>query len=121
VENAQAYFRRYRKAVRAAEGLPARIRAVKADLTYLEQLASDLALAESRPEIDAVYDVLAQTGWAPQAGRSSSGQVEGPRRFEIGGFPVYVGRNARQNEEVTFKRAGRTICGSTPAACRGRT
>ena len=107
VENAQAYFRRYRKAVRATEGLPARIRAVKADLVYLAQLAADLALAESRPEIDAVYDALAKTGWAPKATKGSSGgQVEGPRRFEIDGLPVYVGRNARQNEEVTFKRAG---------------
>lgn len=106
VENAQAYFRRYRKAVRATEGLPARIAAVKADLAYLEQLAADLALAESRPEIDAVYDALVKAGWAPKARSGSGGQVEGPRRFEIDGFPVYVGRNARQNDEVTFKRAG---------------
>ncbi|MFN2271670.1 MAG: NFACT family protein [Anaerolineae bacterium] len=106
VENAQAYFRRYRKAIRATKGLPARIRAVKADLVYLAQLSADLALAESRPEIDAVYDALAKAGWAPKADKGSSSQVEGPRRFEIDGFPVYVGRNARQNEEVTFKRAG---------------
>ncbi|MBN1979511.1 MAG: NFACT family protein [Anaerolineae bacterium] len=105
VENAQAYFRRYRKAVRAAEGLPTRIRAVKADLAYLAQLAADLELAESRPEIDAVYDALVKAGWAPKARPGSGGQVEGPRRLEIDGFPVYMGRNARQNEEVTFKRA----------------
>ncbi|MCP4519684.1 MAG: DUF814 domain-containing protein, partial [Delftia sp.] len=28
------------------------------------------------------------------------------RQFEIEGFQVYVGRNARQNEYLTFKRAG---------------
>jgi predicted ribosome quality control (RQC) complex YloA/Tae2 family protein len=107
VENAQAYFRRYRKAMRANEELPARIAAVKADLAYVAQLAADLALAESRPEIDAVYDALLKVGWAPKATKDSSGgQVAGPRRFEIDGFPVYAGRNARQNEEVTFKRAG---------------
>jgi predicted ribosome quality control (RQC) complex YloA/Tae2 family protein len=107
VENAQAYFRRYRKAIRGKEGIPARVAAVKADLAYAEQLAADLTLAETRSEIDAVYDAVVQAGWAPGPGRgSSSGQVEGPRRFEIGGFPVHVGRNARQNEEVTFKRAG---------------
>lgn len=106
VENAQAYFRRYRKAIRAAEGLPARIATVQADLAYLEQLAADLTLAESRPEIDAVYDSLVKAGWAPKARPGSGGQVEGPRRFEIDGLPIYVGRNARQNEEVTFKRAG---------------
>ncbi|HYN89030.1 MAG TPA: NFACT family protein, partial [Ardenticatenaceae bacterium] len=51
VENAQAYFRRYEKAKRAAEAVPVRQDEVEAQLAYLEQLASDLALAESRPEI----------------------------------------------------------------------
>jgi predicted ribosome quality control (RQC) complex YloA/Tae2 family protein len=105
-ENAQAYFHRYRKAIRGKEGIPAHIAAAKTDQAYLAQLAIDLAQAESRPEIDAVYDALVKAGWAPQAHSDSSSQVEGPRRFEIGGFPVYVGRNAHQNEEVTFTRAG---------------
>jgi predicted ribosome quality control (RQC) complex YloA/Tae2 family protein len=30
--------------------------------------------------------------------------VGGPRRFDIGDFPVFVGRNAAQNEQVTFDR-----------------
>jgi predicted ribosome quality control (RQC) complex YloA/Tae2 family protein len=105
VENAQATFKRYRKAARAAREIPARIRALKADLTYLEQLDSDLALAESRPEIDAVHEALVEAGWTSQKPRhSSSGMVGGPRRFDIGDFPVFVGRNATQNEQVTFER-----------------
>jgi predicted ribosome quality control (RQC) complex YloA/Tae2 family protein len=32
--------------------------------------------------------------------------LSGPRRFEVQGFPIFVGRNARQNEQVTFERAG---------------
>lgn len=108
VENAQGYFQRYRKANRAAQKIPARIKPLIIDRTYLEQLEADLALAESRPEIDSVRDALAEGGWTPKARRrsGSSGQIGGPRRFEAGGFPIYVGRNARQNEEVTFKRAG---------------
>jgi predicted ribosome quality control (RQC) complex YloA/Tae2 family protein len=105
VENAQAYFRRYRKAARAAEEIPPRIRALEADLDYLEQLDADLALAESRPEIDAVHEALVKAGWAAEEPRhSSSGMLKGPRRFTIGGFPVFVGRNATQNEQVTFHR-----------------
>lgn len=30
--------------------------------------------------------------------------VQRPRRFDIGDFPVFVGRNAVQNEQVTFER-----------------
>jgi predicted ribosome quality control (RQC) complex YloA/Tae2 family protein len=105
VGNAQAYFKRYRKAARAAEEIPARIRALEADLDYLKQLDADLALAETRPEIDAVHEALAEAGWAAKTPKhSSSGMVKRPRRFDIGDFPVFVGRNAKQNEQVTFER-----------------
>ena len=105
VENAQTYFRRYRKAARAAEEVSTRIAKLTPDLAYLDQLAADLALAESRSEIDGVRDALVEAGWAPKANRKSSGQQGGPRRFEADGFIIFVGRNARQNEDLTFKRA----------------
>ncbi len=105
VENAKAYFQRYRKADRASREVPARIRELERDLDYLEQLDNDLAMAEDRPEIDAVHEALAEAGWVPKKPKqSSSTMVKGPRRFDIEGFPVFVGRNARQNEEVTFRR-----------------
>jgi predicted ribosome quality control (RQC) complex YloA/Tae2 family protein len=104
VENAQRYFRRYEKARRAAEHFPKLVQTLDADRAYVEQLAADLGLAESRPEIDAVREALVAAGWA-KPGRHKAGQVSGPRRFEVGGFPIYVGRNARQNERVTFQRA----------------
>jgi predicted ribosome quality control (RQC) complex YloA/Tae2 family protein len=106
VENAQAYFRRYRKSLRAAEEIPTRLRSLEADLAYLDQLAADLLGAESRPEIDAVAEALVQAGWSTGTGRTSSaGQIEGPHHLDIDGFVIYAGRNARQNEEVTFERA----------------
>ncbi len=105
VENAQSYFKRYDKAQRAAKQIPRLMRAHKTDLAYLSQLDADLDLAESRPEIDAVRDALADAGWAKKR-RGSPGHVAGPRRFEVDGFPIYVGRNAKQNEQVTFRRAG---------------
>lgn len=105
-ENAQAYFRRYEKARRAAKQVPALIEALEADRAYLAQLGTDLALAETRPEIDAVRDALTEAGWAPKKRRRSGGQVSEPRRFEIKRYVVFVGRNALQNEQVTFRRAG---------------
>ncbi len=106
VENAQVYFRRYEKARRAAEQIPPLLEELGADQAYLAQLNADLALAESRPEIDAVGEALIQAGWAPQGRRRRAGQIGSPRRFEIEGFLVLVGRNAQQNEHVTFEHAG---------------
>ena len=106
VENAQRYFDRYRKAQRAAEEIPLRVQELRTDLSYLNQLATDVAMAETRPEIDAVHEALVEGGWAPADRRPPSGRVAEPRRFDVDGFPVFVGRNARQNEQVTFERGG---------------
>lgn len=104
VENAQLYFERYRKATRAAHGLPARIAELEAEMAFLEQLAADLRTAQTRAEIDAVREELAEAGWISRP-RHPSAARGGPRRLVIDGFTVYVGRNARQNEEVTFQLA----------------
>ncbi len=109
VENAQAYFVRYRKAQRAAEEAPARLGEVQVALDYLAQLETDLDLAASRPEIEEVRLALQDAGHlrAPQGTRSRPKiprakplQVESPE-----GWQIWVGRSSRQNDELTFRRA----------------
>jgi predicted ribosome quality control (RQC) complex YloA/Tae2 family protein len=127
-DNAAAYFKRYRKAQRAADMGQPRLEALAVELSYLEQLSADLALAADRNEIDAVRAALAEAGYARQrrqrdrseighhpgaAPRRGGGtspskvQVQGPRRFTSPeGYTILVGRNSRQNEQVTFDLAG---------------
>lgn len=105
VENAQTYFERYEKLRRAAEEVPKRIAAFETERDFLHQLLADLELAEDRSEIDAVRDALIEAGFDTTTRRRKGAPVGRPLRFEVDGFPVYVGRNARQNDEVTFKRA----------------
>jgi predicted ribosome quality control (RQC) complex YloA/Tae2 family protein len=112
-DNAAAYFKRYRKARRAAEMGQPRLEALGAELGYLDQLGADLALAADRNEIDAVRAALAEAGYARQRklARSETGQsriqMQGPRRFTSAeGYTILVGRSSRQNEHVTFDLAG---------------
>jgi len=104
-ENAQRYYRRYRKGQRAARQIPPRLRQVQVDLAYLDQLAVDLAQAENAPQIAEVGRAVAAMGRgeaSPKKVRASAG----PRRFRtVEGFLVSVGRNARQNELITFRKA----------------
>ena len=105
VENAQAYFRRYEKAKAATAGIPARIRKVRLELAYLAQLTSDLALASNWPEIDEVRSALVEGGYTPRK-RSLKMQRGQPLRVvSEDGMLILVGRSARQNHEVTFRRA----------------
>jgi len=86
-------------------GGPAQTGLVEGELEYLEQLAHDLAMAENRPEIDAVALALAEGGYLKRKRRPSPPPAA-PRRFTSpDGFTVWVGRNAAQNEDLTFKRA----------------
>ncbi|MDX1991607.1 MAG: NFACT RNA binding domain-containing protein [bacterium] len=109
LENAQRYFNRYNKAKKALDDVPQLIEETRNRLAYLDQLATDLETASNWPDID---DVMAEL--------SSSGYYQGKRAKRLGGagqsapirivtpdaYVMWVGRNSRQNEIVTFKRGG---------------
>ena len=107
-ENAQGYFARYRKAQRAAQGVPARLEEVDLALRDLEQLETDLALAAGRPEIDQVRAVLVEAGFRKASRRkgAAGGSGQPLRLLSPDGLPILVGRNSRQNDAVTFRQAG---------------
>ena len=106
-DNAQTYFARYRKAQRAAEAGPARLQKVQFALRDLDQLETDLELASSRPEIEEVRAALIEAGHlqtkkrkAPKPGRSQPLSLTSPD-----GIGILIGRNSRQNDQVTFRLA----------------
>ncbi len=110
IEQAQRMFKRAAKLERAAVFIPQRRAKLETDLAYLEQLAVDLTIAENQPEIEAVRRELQRMGLLRAQGRqlkkSGSQPTASPRRFEsAAGFEILVGRNARQNEAVTFRMA----------------
>jgi predicted ribosome quality control (RQC) complex YloA/Tae2 family protein len=105
MDNAKRYFERYEKAKRAAAEVPALIEAAEIELGFLRQLDVDLQLAGNWPEIGEVQDALQAGGYwrGEKTARPSSGK-SAPIKAVIDGYVVWVGRNSRQNEEVTFVR-----------------
>jgi predicted ribosome quality control (RQC) complex YloA/Tae2 family protein len=106
IENAREYFRRYEKAKGAAAAVPDLLAAVDEELAYLDQLSTDLALAEDQPGIAAVESALSKAGHLPRAAKTRH-PATGPLRASVyeseDGFVILVGRNSWQNEEVTFR------------------
>ncbi len=118
VANAETYFARSKKAKRAGEGLPQRKQEAHGALAYLDQLMTDLTLAEDRSAIDEVAACLAAARLDPRAATAGSRAGPAPnvrapraggalRLVSADGFTMWVGRNARQNEDVTFNRAAK--------------
>jgi predicted ribosome quality control (RQC) complex YloA/Tae2 family protein len=108
-ENAQDYFGRYRKALRAADEIPAQLEKIRLDENYLEQLDQDLMMAENRPEIDAVAEELAVAGFRPLTRRGKRHNKKSATHYlrlvAPDGAVVWVGKNALQNAYLTFNRA----------------
>lgn len=109
LENAQAYFGRYEKAKRALDDVPRLVAETRHDLAFLEQLNTDLEFAMSWPEIDEVQQSLQANGhWRGQPKKriAGSGQSAPLKIVTKDGFVIWVGRNSRQNEQVTFSKGG---------------
>jgi predicted ribosome quality control (RQC) complex YloA/Tae2 family protein len=107
-ENAQTYFARYHKKKRAAEKIPVLLAAVDRDLAWLDQIESDVRLADNTPQIEELREALLASGLVsetrgkrPKPPRSRPIRITTPE-----GFEVVIGRNALQNERVTWKMAG---------------
>ncbi len=106
LENAQRYFERYEKAKRARAEVPGLIRIAENELAYLSQLETDLELATNWPEIGEVQEALQANGyWQGRKTRQSGGGRSAPIKVTTDdGFVIWVGRNSRQNDIVTFSK-----------------
>jgi len=132
VENANQRFARYHKLRRAGQQIPEQLERNQVELARLEQLATDLLLAEIPAEVAQVRAEVVEAGYlrgkqerqgggqkggkgkAGKGGKGAKGQKGGRpdgaggvlRRQSADGFVLLIGKNSRQNEEVTFREAG---------------
>jgi predicted ribosome quality control (RQC) complex YloA/Tae2 family protein len=108
VENAQAYFRRYARAAAARKRLPPRRAALEREQAFLDAAATAIAQAETPDDLWEIEQDLVAAGLR-RPGRSSvtpRPTAQG-RVFTLpGGCQARAGRSARENERLTFERAG---------------
>jgi predicted ribosome quality control (RQC) complex YloA/Tae2 family protein len=106
VENAQKFFKDYHRARDAAARVPALLDAAENQVGYAEQMLNDLELAENRAEIDAVIALARDAGLIAEAKQKSKIVKSEPREFQSrDGFTILIGKNAQQNDALTFRRA----------------
>ena len=112
IQQAGQMFKRAGKWDRAAVAIPQRRATLQLDLDFLAQLAADLTNATNQPEIAVVREEIYKANLLPTPQHKPPKERVGssgsqPLRFPSpAGFAILVGRNARQNELVTFKLAG---------------
>ena len=108
-QNAQKYYKNYRKAKTAEEKLTEQIGLAQTELTYIDSVFESLALAENERDLNEIRAELAEQGYVRRrAGKKTQKQpaLSAPLKFKTSdGFTVLVGRNNRQNDKLTMKDA----------------
>ena len=107
-QNAAKFYKDYSRMKNAERELTKQITLGEEELHYLKSVLEELDRAETDAELEEIRQELQQGGYikADSGKRKMKQAKSSPMRFEsTDGWPIYVGRNNRQNEELTFRSA----------------
>ncbi len=115
VQNAQALYKRHQKLKRARNAVEPLLKEVQEEIQYLEQVEASLTALETYnapedlPTLQEIREELIQQGYlnAPEQRIRDISNVTEPYRYQTpSGFELLIGRNNRQNDQLTFRTAG---------------
>jgi len=106
-ENAQKYYKKYNKLKRAREEIAIHLGEATDMRTWLESVEASLRLATTRQETEEIKEELQTAGILPVPKRKphASGKSSPLQIVFSESTRIYIGKNNRQNEEVTFRIA----------------
>ena len=108
IGNAQKYYKKYKKASNAVTKLSEEIKKAKDDIEYLKNILDYLSRCESDAELIEIKQELYEQGYIKNIKNKKQIKIKplGPLEFHSeDGLKIYVGRNSKQNEKLTFKIA----------------
>lgn len=106
-QNAQKYYKEYRKAQAAEQHLTELIEQGQAELLYIDSVLDALSRAQTERELTEIRQELTEQGFLKRSGKSNSSKQPPklpPLKFvSDDGFTILVGRNNQQNDRLTLK------------------
>ncbi len=107
-ENAAKYYKNYSRMKNAEKELTRQLELGAQELQYLQSVLESLRRVGSDAELEEIRAELQDGGYVKRDSgkkRIKTGKLPPMRFVSTDGYPIYVGRNNRQNEELTFKSA----------------
>lgn len=107
-QNAAKFYKDYARMKNAEKELTKQLELGENELNYLKSVLEELNRAQTEAELEEIRRELQDGGYLrAETGKKRIKQGRlAPMRFEsTDGYPIYVGRNNRQNDELTFKLA----------------
>ncbi len=107
-QNAAKFYKDYARMKTAQKELTHQLEIGARELDYLESVLETLGRAQTDAQLEEIRQELQDGGYLRQT--SGKKRMKSPKsdflRFEsTDGYPIYIGRNNRQNEELTFRLA----------------
>lgn len=108
-QNAQKYYKEYRKAFNAEKVLGTLIGESEQEVAYLDSVADELSRAQTRQEIDEIREELARSGYIKRSSvKQRKTAALPPMAFQSSdGYKILVGRNNLQNDKLSLKTAAK--------------
>ena len=107
-QNAAKFYKDYTRMKNAQRELTRQMELGRQELEYLQSVLEELNRAQTEAELEEIRQELRQGGYLKaDSGKKKMKQGKlPPMRFvSTDGYPIYVGRNNRQNDELTFRSA----------------
>ena len=106
-QNAAKFYKDYARMKTAEKELTHQMELARQELNYLQSVLEELGRAASDAELEEIKQELREAGYLKADTKARMKQAKlPPLRFtSTDGYPIYVGRNNRQNEELTFRSA----------------
>lgn len=110
VQNAQKYYKEYRKAFNAEKVLGNLIEESEQEVAYLDSVSYELSRAHTRQEIDEIREELARSGYIKRSAvKQRKTAALPPMEFKSSdGYRILVGRNNLQNDKLSLKTAAKS-------------
>ena len=109
-ENAAKFYKDYTRMKNAQKELTRQLEIGSEELNYLQSVLEELNRAGSEQELEEIRQELQAGGYLKKdtgKKKMTKAKLQLQRYESTDGFGIYVGRNNRQNEELTFKLANK--------------
>lgn len=106
VQNAQKYYKKYRKLKTAESILKEEMSRARVDIDYLETVLDELSRVKSEGELQEIKEELSGQGYLKKRRNFKEKKVKCSSPMEevsSTGFKIFIGKNNKQNDKLTLR------------------
>ena len=110
-QNAQSYYKKYNKSKNALLEVNHQLKKAKSEINYLEQIIISIDHSTYLSDLEEIHNELIETGYLKKRLNKKNithFKQSGYLKYKSSdGFEILVGKNNKQNDEITLKIAGK--------------